>query len=820
MTLQGTILAGNKASYPVEYASADCQGNFTSLENNIIGTIGSYDAMTQNYDCRGNWSYDQVGDDNDPVPADQVLEAVATQDPTTGQWVHALPLGSPAIDFGYKANCPATDQRGVIRPQGMSCDSGAFEYQFRHNTNSLLIRTFNGNGSDTLPGKLVCDQSDPNCQAGDEHARAAHKYAIGTYNLYKNSFSRNSIDNAGGEILSTVHYSTGYDNAFWNGYMMIYGDQYGYPRADDVVAHELTHGVTQYESNLFYYYQSGAINESFSDLWGEYYDQSNGQGTDTNAAKWIIGEDVSGYPIPAGFSLPAMRSMSNPPALKDPDRMTSTYYYKAAGDNGGVHHNSGINNKAVYLMVDGGTFNTKTVSPLGWGKVGAIYYEVNTNLLTSGADYSDLYYALQQACAILIGQKGIIAGDCIQVKNAADAVEMSAQPAANFDPDAALCTGQTPVITYADDLENGTGKWTFESVTADPYPRWQLDSQYSLYAQSGGHSLYADDAPQCSSATDARARLASFTVPNNAYLWFAHAYDFETGTMNGGSALYHFDGGVLEYSTNGGSTWADTVPLIEANGYKGNIYTGSGNPLSGRSAFVGTSHGYTSTRLNLATLAGKNVIFRWRMGLDTDGYNWGWWVDNIKVYTCGPAPTFADVPNTHPYYNDIEILYANGLTGGCATNPLKFCPDQIMNRGQAAVFILRANFGSSYVPPVPTHIFKDDWTKGTWAEGWAEGMRNEGISAGCLTNPLKYCPWDQIPREQAAIFALRMKYGTLYMPPPATGTLFADMTNPSYYATAWAEQAYLDGIIPNCGTTAGKPNFCPKALVSAGWRPI
>jgi hypothetical protein len=178
--------------------------------------------------------------------------------------------------------------------------------------------------------------------------------------------------------------------------------------------------------------------------------------------------------------------------------------------------------------------------------------------------------------------------------------------------------------------------------------------------------------------------------------------------------------------------------------------------------------------------------------------------------------TFADVPPTHQYYQDIEILYANGLTGGCATNPLRFCPDQIMNRGQAAVFILRANFGPSYVPPAATHIFQDDWSKGTWAEPWAEGMRNEGLSAGCLANPLKYCPWDQIPREQAVIFALRMKYGTNYTPPPATGTLFADMTNPGYYATAWAEKAYTDGIIPNCGTSGGKPKFCPTALVSRG----
>ena len=148
--------------------------------------------------------------------------------------------------------------------------------------------------------------------------------------------------------------------------------------------------------------------------------------------------------------------------------------------------------------------------------------------------------------------------------------------------------------------------------------------------------------------------------------------------------------------------------------------------------------------------------------------------------------------------------------------PLKFCPDQIMNRGESAVFMLRANFGSSFAPGPSTHVFKDDWTKGTWAEPWADAMYTNGLSAGCSTSPLKYCPWDQIPREQAVIFALRMKYGTNYIPPAATGTLFADMTNPSYYATSWAEQAYKDGLIPNCGTSGGKPKFCPKVLVSRG----
>jgi uncharacterized delta-60 repeat protein len=209
---------------------------------------------------------------------------------------------------------------------------------------------------------------------------------------------------------------------------------------------------------------------------------------------------------------------------------------------------------------------------------------------------------------------------------------------------------------------------------------------------------------------------------------------------------------------------------------------------------------------DLSLQPGGQVILTSSLYADTDS----------QVFLARIGPVFADVPYTHPYHDDIEILYTNGLTGGCNTIPLKFCPDQVMNRGESAVFMLRAKFGSSFVPGPATHAFKDDWTKGTWAEPWADSMYTNGLSAGCSSSPLKYCPWDQIPREQAVIFALRMKYGTDYIPPAATGTLFADMTNAQYYATPWAEQAYKDGLIPNCGTSGGKPKICPNAFVSRG----
>src|SRR5687768_800370 len=493
---------------------------------------------------------------------------------------------------------------------------------------SSLVNTYTANSTASLPGSFICNQSDLNCGAGDSHAKAAHKYAIGTFNLYDTKHNRNSIDNGGMTIISTVHYCDDlecpYSNAFWSGVQMVYGDAYGFPLADDVVGHELTHGVTQYESNLFYYYQSGAINESFSDLWGEYYDQTNGQGNDTAGVKWQMGEDVSG--------LGTFRDMSDPTALGDPDKMSSLYYFFDEDDSGGVHHNSGINNKAMYLLVDGGTFNGKTVTALGWDKTAAIYYEAQTNLLISGSDYSDLYNILQQACSNLIGQKGITSGNCVEVKDAIDAVEMNAQPTAGFNTDAQLCSNSShqPYITFADDIEAGSGKWTF---TSSPNAlHWQVDSAYfGLYAQSGSHSLYGDDFPD--EITDASARLAGFVVPSNAFMHFAQAYGFENFF-----STEFYDGGVLEYSTNGGSNWVDAGSLMEVNGYDGTIYSGFGNPLGGRSGFVGSSHGYISTRLNLAPLAGQTVTFRWRMGLDPAVSSWGWWVDNIKVYKCG-APT-------------------------------------------------------------------------------------------------------------------------------------------------------------------------------------
>jgi len=537
-------------------------------------------------------------------------------------WIYNPALISPfsgATELVWRMEVTARQLAPIRELVLINAQRGNVSLHFNQVDTALNRLTYTANHSTTLPGTLVCDESNPTCTSGDLAAKNAHKFAGQTYNFYYTRHGRDSIDNAGMTLISTTHYNNNFCNAFWNGSQMVYGDGC-FLVTDDVVAHELTHGVTEYESGLFYWYQSGAINESFSDTWGEFMDLTNATGNDSPAVRWKMGEDTS---------IGAIRDMKNPPAKGDPDKMTSPNYYKGSADNGGVHTNSGVNNKAVYLMTDGGTFNGKTIVGLGITKVAKIYYYAQTNLLTSGADYLDLYNALYQACNSLVGTAGITQANCTQVRNATLAVEMNKQPVAGFNTDAPVCpAGKAAVNLFFDNLESGSANWTMGALVGTN--RWSYDSPYGPFAHSGVHELYADDYP--AAITDSFVALTSdIAIPSgvDVYLRFDHAYGFEYGTS-------YYDGGVLEYSTDGGSTWNDAGSLLDWNGYDGTLSTLYSNPLGGRSAFAGESHGYISSRANLTSLAGQNVRFRWRMGLDSSTFNMGWWLDDVRVYKCVP----------------------------------------------------------------------------------------------------------------------------------------------------------------------------------------
>lgn len=507
----------------------------------------------------------------------------------------------------------------------IDAQTGAITFHLNQIHSALNRETYSANNTAIYKAKLICNETDPNCDAGDTDAKLAHKYAADTYNFYLNIHGRDGIDGNGGTIISSVHVGPKFNNAAWTGSQIIYGN--GFPQADDVVGHELTHGVTDKTSNLYYYYQSGAISESFSDLWGEFIDQTNSSGTDTNKVKWLIGEDLPGTG--------AIRNMKTPTAFSDPDKMSSTKYFTSSLDKGGVHINSGINNKAVYLMTDGGTFNGKTISGLGITKVAQLYYEVQTKHLTSGSDYLDLYNALIQACSDLVT---LTTSDCTQVKNALLAVEMNQQPSKGFSPEASVCpTGATLNSTiFSDNLDLGLSSWSFTHDTNflnKDWVDWLSKFPTSPYATSGTHSLFAGEAAVVS---DQYAQI-SVSLPNTTnkiFLHFKHAVDLEaseTITQN-----EYFDAAVLEYSTNNGTSWNDAGNLIvDGKNYTGIIDNNFKNPLAGRLAFSAISNGFVSTRVNLTAFANSNLLLRWRVATDsTIATSTGWVVDDVKIVTC------------------------------------------------------------------------------------------------------------------------------------------------------------------------------------------
>lgn len=224
---------------------------------------------------------------------------------------------------------------------------------------------------------------------GDLAIDAAHNFAIATYDYYSNIHGRDSIDGAGMPLVSRVHYSRNYNNAFWDGTQMTYGDGDGVTFDPlsldaDVVAHELTHGVTERTSGLIYRNQSGALNEAWSDIFGAMVDRQAGGATGDDI--WLIGEDI----YTPGTSGDALRNMADPAEFGDFD-----YYpgrYTGTSDNGGVHWNSGIANLAFQLLVDGGTHprgkTSVAVSSIGFDAAADIFYAANAFCLTPSSDFA------------------------------------------------------------------------------------------------------------------------------------------------------------------------------------------------------------------------------------------------------------------------------------------------------------------------------------------------------------------------------------------------------------------------------------------------
>ncbi len=306
--------------------------------------------------------------------------------------------------FSYMSEVRYEDENGPqVDLVFTSVKTGELVARHPQNHYAKNRQTYTCNNGTSLPGTLV--RSETTGTSSDTCLNNAHNYAGTTYDYYKNVHNRDSLNNAGLTIKSSVHYSRSYNNAFWNNSQMVYGDGDGTTFSClsgdlDVVAHELSHGVCSYSANLTYSNESGALNEGNSDIFAAAVESYAGA---SSADVWKIGENIY---TPTGSSTDALRYMNNPTQ----DGSSRDYYperYTGTSDNGGVHWNSGIANLFYYLLVQGGTHprgkTTVSVTGIGMSDAQRIWYRALTVYMSSSTNFSGARTACLNAATDLFG---------------------------------------------------------------------------------------------------------------------------------------------------------------------------------------------------------------------------------------------------------------------------------------------------------------------------------------------------------------------------------------------------------------------------------
>jgi bacillolysin len=426
--------------------------------------------------------------------------------------------------------------------------------------------------------------------------------------------------------------------------------------------------------------------------------------------RWLVGEDVNAVGL-----VGALRDMYRPNCFGDPGKVTDAQYFCATGDNGGVHFNSGVPNHAFALLVDGGSYNGRNIASIGLTKAAHIYYRAQTVYQTPASNFADHADAIEQSCGDLIGatlnhlstgqpSDQVISGnDCAEVAEAMLAVEMRTPPTqCNFQPilaksPPARCeAGTTQVNVFNDNFEtNPIGRWTVSHeavVPADFTPRdWTWSNELPDRA---GSALFGINFPggTCAPGGDESGVLHAdspvITLPAGASsprLTFDHWVATET----------RWDGGNVKISVNGGP-WQLIAPAdFTYNAYNSTLFPAMAqnpntNPLAGQPAFTGSDGGavdgsWGRSHVNVAPYAGPGDTVQLRFDFGQDGCTgtFGWYVDDVQVYSC--------TSNTQPTITVNDISVAEGTP--------------LLNRGDFTVTLSHA-----FAEPVKVRFFTVDGT--------------------------------------------------------------------------------------------------------------
>jgi Zn-dependent metalloprotease/PKD repeat protein len=509
-----------------------------------------------------------------------------------------------------------------------------------------------------------------------------YDFAGQAYALFKNAFGRDSYDGNGRTMRSVYLVSDFCPNAVFSPAddMTMYCPGFD---TDDVVAHEWGHAYTSQTHDLIYAYQSGALNESYSDIWGETVDLNNGRDTllggTNNAAphpagqRWIIGEDMVG---PAHNEL-LTRDMWDPDRLGSPGKVSSPNYACGTADYGGVHTNSGVPNHAYALLVDGGTYNGQTISAIGFNRAAAIYYRAMTAYQVPTTNFAEHEQALATSCSDLIGKplrdhrtglpitEVITSTQCAQVQKAMRAVEMSELPAqCNYGPQLAANAPPKCVrydTIFADDFESGLDGWSLATRGPRAFSWTTVTNPHGR----AGSSAFAEDPATgtCGepgtafTMTSPSIVLPSIAAGEKLNLRFDHLVETEQ----------EWDGGNAKISVNGGpftivpdSAYSFNAPsrtLLTATDSSGNPQ--NTNPLAGERAFTGTDGGknfgtWGTSIIDLAAVAnaGDSIRIQFDFGFDGCAGIRGWFIDEVSVYSCPAvdlrAPQLAISDDAYP----------------------------------------------------------------------------------------------------------------------------------------------------------------------------
>jgi bacillolysin len=524
----------------------------------------------------------------------------------------------------------------------------------------------------------------------------AYDYYGDTYDYFFRAFGRDSMDNQGVPMVATVNsIAPGCPNAFWSSSRLQMAFCTG-TVTDDITAHELTHGVTYFTAGLVYQNQSGQLNESYSDVFGELVDLFNGNaafalgdnggnwpvhptgpGADqlnslrtecsprTNyfdGVRWLMGEDAFAF---GG----AIRDMWDPTCSYDPDRAMSPLQTCGPGDNGGVHSGSGVPNHAFAMLVDGKQFNGFSVRGIGPIKAGAVWYRALVTYLNPTSDFEDAYVALTRSAQDLVGQYPLdprtgfpsdglfTADDAVQVDLALRAVEMNGPGLCGktvpiLNPDEPPKCGNELLI-YADDFESGAPGWTVSnSAPLTPYD-WQLTTDPLPFGRTGRAWLCDNSNHGDCANKDESGSHSLFSPPielprSTKYplLRFTHHMDVESG----------WDGGTVSVRTSTNRRWV----VLRASSFHFNSYntrlrneqSGNTNPLAGREAWSGIGGQWGTSVVDLSGFArgGETIEIRFDFGKDGCTGRVGWFVDDVEVVACGDC-------NFNGHSDDLDLVF-------------------------------------------------------------------------------------------------------------------------------------------------------------------